>query len=488
MSRSAHSGAAVASGTLPVERLERLWGWGRTSSATSYVYRPSTPEGVLQMFELARAHGVTVGLRGAGQSYGDAALNAGNICLDLSCMKRILAWDPGQGIIQVEPGVTIEQLWQHAIEDGWWPAVVPGTMFATLGGCLGMNVHGKNNWAVGPIGEHVVEFDLLLPNGEVRRCSREHEAELFHAAIGGFGMLGCFLSVTLRLKKVHSGLLDVEPFVARSLDEMIEVFEARMRTADHLVGWVDGLARGEQVGRGVVHQANHLGPGDDPEPARTLRVDSQTLPATLIGVVPASMAWRLMRPFMNQIGLRLINGVRYRWSRATGHRAYRQSHAAFAFLFDYIPNWNLVYGPGGMIQYQSFVPASRAARVFKMQLELARRNGLPALLGVLKRHRADPFLMSPAVDGYSLALEFKVTERNRRRLWALAAEFDALVLEAGGRLYFAKDSTTTAATVRRAYGEERIERFLALKRVCDPEDRLVTDLFRRLLCGRDEAL
>ena len=123
-----------------------------------------------------------------------------------------------------------------------------------------------------------------------------------------------------------------------------------------------------------------------------------------------------------------------------------------------------------------------------MQLELARRNGLPALLGVLKRHRADPFLMSPAVDGYSLALEFKVTERNRRRLWALAAEFDALVLEAGGRLYFAKDSTTTAATVRRAYGEERIERFLALKRVCDPEDRLVTDLFRRLLCGRDEAL
>ena len=148
MSRSAHSGAAVASGTLPVERLERLWGWGRTSSATSYVYRPSTPEGVLQMFELARAHGVTVGLRGAGQSYGDAALNAGNICLDLSCMKRILAWDPGQGIIQLEPGVTIEQLWQHAIEDGWWPAVVPGTMFATLGGCLGMNVHGKNNWAV----------------------------------------------------------------------------------------------------------------------------------------------------------------------------------------------------------------------------------------------------------------------------------------------------------------------------------------------------
>ncbi|TML10928.1 MAG: FAD-binding oxidoreductase [Actinobacteria bacterium] len=328
MSRSAHSGAAVASGTLPVERLERLWGWGRTSSATSYVYRPSTPEGVLQVFELARAHGATVGLRGAGQSYGDAALNAGNICLDLSCMKRILAWDPGQGIIHVEPGVTIEQLWQYAIEDGWWPAVVPGTMFATLGGCLGMNVHGKNNWAVGPIGEHVVEFDLLLPNGEVRRCSREHEAELFHAAIGGFGMLGCFLSVTLRLKKVHSGLLDVEPFVARSLDEMIEVFEARMRTADHLVGWVDGLAQGGQVGRGVVHQANHLGPGDDPEPARTLRVDRQTLPATLMGVVPASVVWRLMRPFMNEIGLRLINELRYRWSRASGRRVYRQSHAA----------------------------------------------------------------------------------------------------------------------------------------------------------------
>ncbi len=156
------------------------------------------------------APGRSVGLRGAGRSYGDASLNAEGISLDLTRMKRILAWDPQTGVISVEPGVTIQQLWQYTIEDGWWPHVVSGTMFPTLGGAAAMNIHGKNNWKVGPIGDHIQEFEILLPTGEVKVCSRTENAELFHAAIGGFGMLGVMTRLTLQLKKVYSGLLHVE--------------------------------------------------------------------------------------------------------------------------------------------------------------------------------------------------------------------------------------------------------------------------------------
>jgi FAD/FMN-containing dehydrogenase len=466
---------------LPVDRLERLWGWGRATSAMSWVWRPTTVDGIREVFAVARAHGLSVGLRAAGQSYGDAALNAENVCLDLSRMRRILAWDPAGGVITVEPGVTIRDLWQYVLEDGWWPAVVPGTMFAAVGGCAAMNVHGKNNWKVGPIGEHVLAVELLLPDGEVRRCSRSEEPELFHSAIGGFGMLGCFVSVTLQLKRVHSGLLAVEALPARSLGEMMARFEERLASADYLVGWIDAWGTGAGLGRGVLHRANHLAAGDDPLPAQTLRVTNQELPDTFFGVVPKSVMWRLVRPCTVPPGVRAVNAAKYHLARAQGRHEFRQSHAAFAFLLDYIPDWKLALGPGGLIQYQSLVPTAEAERVFTEQLRRAQRAALVPYLGVFKRHRADPFLVSHGLDGYSLALEFKVTRGNRDRLWALAAELDRLVVDAGGRFYFAKDSTLGRASLERWRAEERVQRFLALKRRHDPEERLQTDLYRRLV-------
>jgi FAD/FMN-containing dehydrogenase len=465
---------------LPTERLERVTAWGGATAAMSYVYRPSTVDGVAAVFDLARRHGVTVGLRGAGQSYGDASLNAEHVTLDCSRLTRILDWNPTDGVIRVEPGVTIRQLWQYAIGDGWWPYVVPGTMAVSIGGAAAMNIHGKNNWKVGSIGDHIREFELLLPSGEVRRCSRTSHPDLFHAAIGGFGMLGCMTSVTLELKRIHSGLLEVEPVTAANFEDMTAVFEARMADADYLVGWVDCFAGGAARGRGLVHAARYLDPGDDPEPCRTLRVDAQELPDTILGLLPKSAVWRFMRPATNDLGVRAVNAVKYRLGRREhGHR-FRQSHGAFAFLLDYVPGWKRAYGPGGLIQYQSFIPAAHATAVYRELLDRAGRAGLVPYLGVFKRHRPDPFWMTHAVDGYSLALDFRVTPANRARLWALASELDGVVTTAGGRFYFAKDSTLGPASVAGLLDEERVQRFWTLKRACDPDGLFMTDLARRV--------
>jgi FAD/FMN-containing dehydrogenase len=468
---------------LPTERLERVPSWGGATSAMCWVYRPTTLDGVRDVMALARAEGRTVGLRGAGQSYGDAATNGENVCLDTSRMTRVLAWDPAAGRITVEPGVTIRQLWQYTLEDGWWPPVVSGTMHTSIGGAAAMNIHGKNNWKVGTIGEHLESFDLLVPSGEVLHCSRDERPELFAAAIGGFGMLGTFTSLTLRLKRVHSGLLDVEAIPTRCLDEMFDAVEARLAEADYLVGWMDTFARGGELGRGLVHRADYV--HDDRNAAQTLRVVNQELPPTILGVLPKSIVWSLMRPFMNPPGVRLVNVAKYRSSALQGRHRFRQSHAAFAFLLDYVPDWKRAYGPGGLIQYQSFVPADAARAVYREILERSHRAGLTPFLGVFKRHRMDPFLMTHAVDGYSLALDFKVTASNRRRLWEHAADLTRVVLDAGGRFYFAKDSTLTAAQLAAYRAEERVQRFLALKRALDPETLLQTDLWRRLFPAQE---
>jgi len=466
---------------LPQDHLERLEGWGMSSSALSYVYRPVNTDGVCAVFDRARASGLSVGLRGAGRSYGDASLNAEGIALDLTRMKRILGWDPETGIIRVEPGVTIQQVWQYTIEDGWWPNVVSGTMFPTLGGAAAMNIHGKNNWKAGPIGDWITELELLTVGGELKICSRTENSKLFHAVIGGFGMLGVITRLDLQLKKIHSGLLNVTPIGVRNLGEMFATFEERLPQSDYLVGWLDCFAAGDALGRGQIHQANYLKPGEDLSPAQTLRVENQELPDSLFGVVPKSLIWRLMKPLVNDPGVRLLNVAKSISATTLGDgHTHTQSHAGFAFLLDYVPNWKHTYKPGGLIQYQSFVPKEHAQAVFRAQLTLAQAYGIVPYLGVFKRHRPDDFLMTHAVDGYSLALDFAVTPAKQGGLLSLAAEMDRLVLDAGGRFYFAKDSALHRISAREALGTERVDKFLALKREHDPQNRLQTNLYRRL--------
>ena len=461
--------------------MERLEGWGMSSSALSFVSRPVSADGICAVFDEARRTGRSVGMRGAGRSYGDASLNAEGMVLDLTRMKRILAWDPLAGIITVEAGVTIQQLWQYVIEDGWWPSVVSGTMFPTLGGAAAMNIHGKNNFKVGPIGDHILEFVLITPSGDTLLCSRTENSDLFFAAIGGFGMLGVITQLTLKLKKVYSGLLHVTPIGIRNLDHLFEVFEERLPQSDYLVGWVDCFGTGEGLGRGQVHQANYFQPAEDPNPPQTLRVENQELPDSILGIVPKSLMWRFMKPFVNDPGMRLINAAKYLSAVKLGDgQVHTQSHAGFAFLLDYVPNWKHAYKPGGLIQYQSFVPKEHAREVFAQQITLAQEYNLVPYLGVFKKHRADDFLMTHAVNGYSLALDFAVRPEKRGGLLSLAAEFDRLVLDAGGRFYFAKDSALHQMSAAEVVGPERAAKFFALKQKTDPENLLQTNLSRRL--------
>lgn len=474
--------AAPAPAILPKDRLEWVDAWGMATRTMAHVYRPSTPDGVAEVFATARRTGRTVALRGAGCSYGDAFQNREEIVLDLSRMNRILEWNPETGEIRVEPGVRIADLWRYIVGDGWWPPVVSGTMMTTMGGCAGMNIHGKNAWLKGPFGNHVLEFDLLLPSGEVKRVSRESDPELFRGAIGGFGMLGVFLSLKLQMRKVYSGVLQVFPQRVSNFGEMAESFEENAGRMDYMVGWTDCFAGSRRtVGRGEMHFARQLEPGEDPSAAQSLRVVRQELPDLILGILPKSLLWKFGKPMTNDVGMRLINTAKY-WAqmRPGASKPYFQSHAAFHFLLDYVPNWKQCYAPGGLIQYQSFVPREHAARVFAEQIRLSHKAGIIPYLGVTKKHIADDYLISHGLDGYSMALDYPVTARNRSRLWALCHQMDELVIQAGGRFYFAKDSTMRAGTAARYLPEENLRLFAELKGKCDPDGILTSELYRRV--------
>lgn len=456
----------------------QLDNFGHSLKATCYRLRATKTEDIYEAFQLAKKLGLTVTARGTGLSYNDVSLNGGGIALDMSGMDKILEWDPASGVVRSEAGVTLEQLWKRVEPDGWWPPVVSGTMRTTLGGCLAANIHGKNNYQVGPIGEHVVEFTAMLPSGALVTCTPKKNADLFHAMISGLGMLGIFTTITMKMKRIHSGLISVDAWHVPDLHRQLSGLLEHAPDHDYIVGWLDTTAQGRSLGRGQIHAARNLREGEDPNAQETMNLSHQHLPDRLFGVMPKKLLHYFMNPFLNNLGVRAINTAKY--ISALRDHTFRQSHAEYHFLLDYVPDWERSFGRGGLIQYQSFLPKETAEDAWRAMLELSHRRGLPSYLGVTKRHRPDKFLLTHAVDGFSLAMDFKVTDKNRARLYALLQEFDRIALSGGGRFYFAKNSETSAESARAFLGDEVIAKFRKLKNRCDPNGLLESDLYRRI--------
>lgn len=459
---------------LPRDALREIAGFGLTSRADSYVFQPTTVDEIRDVFALARQTGRQVVLRGAGRSYGDPAIAAEALALDLTKMRRFISWSAESGTADCEPGVTIEDLWRTGLPNGWWPPVVSGTMFPTLGGTLAMNIHGKNNFRMGTLGENVLEIDFLLVDGTLRTLTPADD--LFFAAISSAGLLGVITRIKLKLKRVKSGNLKVYAESIPNWEAQFEAFEKRVDNVDYMVSWVDCFARGKAAGRGLFHAAWH-----DTEPdSESLLELNQDLPPKIMGVIPKDQVWRLLKPLNNRFGMRFLNFAKHLSAKKIGNeKMHKQSLVEFSFLLDYVPDWRKAYLPGGFIQYQTFVPREHARRVFAAQISLSQDARMEPFLGVLKKHRPDRFLLSHGVEGFSLALDYKVTERSWPVLQGLCHRMNDLVTAAGGRFYLAKDSTLRPEDAA-AYLGDSLGRLRELKRELDPCGVLTSALAQRI--------
>lgn len=442
-------------------------------ASDSDVRRGRSVEDVQEVVREASATGKSLIARGSGFSYGDPSLNAGNIVVGLRPMNRILSWDPGTGVVDLEPGVTIGDLCAHVLRDGWWPPVVPGTRYPTIGGCVAANAHGKNNWKAGPIGEHVEEVEVVTADGERQIWTPKSHPDLFRAFLGGFGMLGVAVRIRLRMRR-STGLLRVEQYAAPRLADVMAILDRWTDRADHMVGWIDAFAGGEELGRGLVQIADEVGEQPPRQPSGLNGLDR---------LKPVSSGlWLLMKPVANQKGMRAVNAAQYNVGSLMSGKVRLRPEERFEFFHDTVPGWNRAFSPG-IIQYQMFVPKDQAHDVFQGVLGLAQEVHAP-FLAVLKRHRADAFLLSSGVDGYSLSLDFHVTHRIYRRLTeVLKRATDEIVLPAGGRFYLAKDSVLTPLQLGASFGAENVDTFLELKRRVDPKTLFQSDMYRRLFGG-----
>jgi FAD/FMN-containing dehydrogenase len=371
---------------------------------------------------------------GVGRSYGDSCLNDGNALIRARDLDRLIAFDPGSGILRCEAGVMLSEILDFVLPKGWFLPVTPGTKFVTAGGAIANDVHGKNHHRDGTFGHYVPRFELLRSDGTRRICSADDHAELYRATIGGLGLTGLITWADIQLRKVAGPWIRQRTMRFASLEGFFELCDPLERDHQYLVAWLDCAARGPRAARGVVFAGNH-DDAPDPTPAERSRTFPVRTPFSLV----------------NPLTLRAFNELYYRM-RKDGEIA-RIPYGEFFYPLDGRLNWNRLYGPRGFFQYQCLIPLGDAGRSSLAEiLRCIAASGQGSFLSVLKRFGNMPSvgMMSFPKPGYTLALDFP--NRGASTL-QLLDQLDALLTSAKGRVYVAKDSRMSPAAFRAFYPE-----------------------------------
>lgn len=438
-------------------------GWGRTAPTAARLVRPRSYE---EAATAVRECGVRGGIaRGLGRAYGDAAQNAGGAVLDMTGLDRIHAIDVGGGTVLCDAGVSLHRLMEVLLPLGWFVPVTPGTRYVTVGGAIGADIHGKNHHVSGSFARHVLSFELLTADGEIRTVGQGEP--LFDATAGGMGLTGVILTATVRLQPVETALMSVDTERAVDLDDLM----ARLTATDDLyrysVAWIDLLARGARMGRSVLTRGDHAPLNALPARARRdpLAFRPSRLPAAP-AFVPEGLLGRTTVGLFNELWYRKAPRAR------TGEL---QRIPTFFHPLDGVPHWNRVYGRGGFVQYQFVVEHGQEEALRRIVGRISEHR-CPSFLAVLKRFgEGDPGWLSFPMPGWTLALDIPA---NLPGLGAFLDELDEEVAGAGGRVYLAKDARLRPELLDAMY--PGLDAFRALRREVDPRGVFTSDLSRRL--------
>jgi decaprenylphospho-beta-D-ribofuranose 2-oxidase len=434
-----------------------LSGWGGTSRGLMTACRPERISEVRARMGEAEPGGGLIA-HGAGRAYGDAALNAQGRVMLTRRLDRMLAFDPATGVLEAEPGVSFADLLATFLPRGWLAPAMPGTAFATMGGAVANDVHGKNHDRVGSFGDHLDWIDLLLASGEAVRITQASHPQLFRATVGGLGLTGIVTGLGLRMMRVPSGAVRVRERRCGDLDSFLAALEEARAGATYSVGWIDGLAKGGALGRGILETA-------EPEPSAELaprRARTFGVPIDLPGFA------------LNPATVGLFNAAYFR-RVPEGGRERLMPYGRFLHPLDAIHGWNRIYGRSGFYQFQCVLPDASAPAGLRSLLEEISRGGRASFLAVLKTLGGEGrgFLSFP-MRGLTLALDFP----RRPGVEELLSRLERLTLRHGGRIYLAKDAALSPEGLRGMY--PRLPELQAVLEEVDPQRLLNSDMARRL--------
>jgi decaprenylphospho-beta-D-ribofuranose 2-oxidase len=438
---------------------EIIAGWGNFPKASSYVYYARNKNEVRE----AIAKGNVVP-RGLGRSYGDQAINDnGNVAL-CTRMNHMLHFDSGNGILECEAGVSLEEIISIFAPQGWMPMICPGTKFVTIGGAIANDIHGKAHHTDGSFVNAVISFTIQLADGRELTASRTENPELFWANFGGLGLLGVILIVKLQLRKIETTYFRQKSIVIKDLDHMLESLEHYDSEYNYSVAWIDPLASSNRVGSGVLTLGNAAMLSDLP---RQLKANPLQVHANSKLSVPV-----FLPDFsLNNVSVRVLNKVIAFVQNSPNEIVHYEK---FFFPLDMINNWNRGYGKRGFIQYQFVIPVEQGKKNLRLILESIAQSGCTPFLNVFKKMGHGQGILSFPFEGYTLAIDFPMTGK----LLPYIQTLDNMVIDAGGRIYLGKDALLNEQNFLKMYPQAG--EWLKIKSSYDPQNIFTSNISRRL--------
>jgi decaprenylphospho-beta-D-ribofuranose 2-oxidase len=439
---------------------KQLSGWGANLRVDCAVTEPAAMPDVAKSIDLSG----TIS-RGLGRSYGDCAVNAGGQVLRTTSIDRLLSFDETTGVLVCEAGASLESIIAVFAPHGWFPMITPGTKFVTVGGCIANDIHGKAHHAQGCFVTCVDSMTVLLASGDVVTASRTENPDLFWATFGGMGLLGVILTATIRLRKIETTYFHQKSIKARNLEEMMQALDENDHAYPYSVATLDVFATGAELGRGVLTVGDHVTLNQLPP---NLAGD----PLMVSGPPKITVPFELPDFTLNPLSMRLVNAVIQKIQSSAAPIGHYES---FFYPLDKIAEWNRGYGRRGFTQYQFVIPFAEGQREMRKILGVILSSGQLPFLNVLKRlGKESGGTLSFPREGYTFAIDFPIREQTE----ALLQRLDAMVIDAGGRIYLGKDSFISAANFRTMYPE--VDDWLAIKTKYDPSNVFTSNLGRRV--------
>ena len=437
-----------------------LAGWGANYRAECFLTKPQFSSEVKA--RLDRDGSIS---RGLGRSYGDCAINSNAQVIETTAMNRLLSFDEEAGVLTCEAGTSLESIIETFAPQGWFPMITPGTKFVTVGGCIANDIHGKAHHAQGCFSNCVESMAVLLADGDVITASRSEHEDLFWATFGGMGLLGFILTATIRLRRIETTYFHQKSIQANDLESMMAALDEHDHAFPYSVATLDVFATGASLGRGVLTVGDHAKLS---ELSPRLAAD----PLKVSGKPKIRVPFELPDFTLNPLSMRLVNAVIQRIQASAAPLGH---YEAFFYPLDKIAEWNRGYGRRGFTQYQFVIPFENGVAQMRKILTAILSSGELPFLNVLKRlGKESGGVLSFPREGYTFAIDFPIRESTP----ALLKKLDAMVTDAGGRIYLGKDSYTDAATFRTMYPE--LDSWLETKAKYDPNCVFTSDLGRRV--------
>jgi len=409
----------------------KLGGWGRYPLIEAKLKSPASIKELIELISRGNAIG-----RGNGRSYGDSSISEQNTI----CMKnfnRILEFNNKNGLTVVESGVLLSEIITTFLNRGWFPKVTPGSKYVTIGGMVACDVHGKNHHKDGSFGNYIEWLDIITSDGEIVRCSRKINSEVFNWTIGGMGLTGIILRVAFYLHPVTTSWIKQKTIPAKNIDHAIKIFEENLDST-YSVAWIDCLSKGNKLGRSLVMLGEHANISD-------LNYDMKSDPLIIKSKTKILIPFNFPSFILNSLTVKIFNSIYYALGKKK--KNYKLvDYDTYFYPLDYLLDWNKIYGSKGLAQFQCVLPLKNAKLGIREMLDALSFSKSNSFLTVLKRFGKQESCLSFPMEGYTLALDFPITKKNID----LMKKLDEITLKYKGRFYLAKDSRMNRDTFKKS--------------------------------------